>query len=287
MSSTAAPMELQKLILNMKHLQSNTTILTNIGADSNNESRIHLLRARSGPSKPHKYKIKGISKTLVNIDTKSVANAIAVNDILQQQLGFDIDHTQWSRNISNKSRKFTTDIIVSSTTSCSKFGDNQNKFEWNLIINGYETNIPLSIEMNTFKHVNTNNINEKMNDITIKEQYMEKINKNSMTESMRKQMVQQTIRNKYLILKPKPNQIYKICSEAKWDEVAAENIIADRINNMNNNNEKLRQNGGLMHILSKYLQSDSQQSIIQTPSNLQQIRADANKYIFEGISANQ
>ena len=43
-----------------------------------------------GHNRPYKYDIKCISKTLVNIDTKHITNAITVSDILAEQLGYDI-----------------------------------------------------------------------------------------------------------------------------------------------------------------------------------------------------
>ena len=39
-----------------------------------------------------------------------------------------------------------------------------------------------------------------MNDISIKEQYLDKVNKNTMTEKMRRIMIQKSIQNKYMVL---------------------------------------------------------------------------------------
>ena len=99
-----------------------------------------------------------------------------------------------------------------------------------------------------------------MNDIFIKEQYTDKLNMNNMSESMRKNMVQQTIKNKYLILKPKPNQIYKICAETKWDKVAAENLIEDRLNKLNQNTPQLRYWWIMAECVSIYNQTHNNQS---------------------------
>ena len=181
------PVEMQKLIIAIKQLQSNNNIINMIGADTNGDNRIHLLRARSGPSKPHKYKIKGISKTLVDVTTKNISNARAVTDILRQQLGFDMEQTQWSRKLSNKSRKFTLDISVASTLPCPQFEDTQSKYEWNMVINGHQTNILLFIEIIGNKNEINDKISAKMNDVAIKEYYMNKISKNTISESTRKQ----------------------------------------------------------------------------------------------------
>ena len=71
------PKEVQKLITFFKKLQSNTTIIHDIGINVNEGKWIHLLRTRDKYNHPYKYKMTGISKTLVDINTKSISNAKA------------------------------------------------------------------------------------------------------------------------------------------------------------------------------------------------------------------
>ena len=126
---TVTPYELQKLILFLKSLQNQEQILQEIGINSGKGSRIHLLRTKVGTNRPFKCIIKGVSKTLININTKDIQNAKAVSNIMQQQLGFDKTKTQWNRNISNRTGKFTTNRSVSSTNKCPKLKQGQTSYE--------------------------------------------------------------------------------------------------------------------------------------------------------------
>ena len=86
-----------------------------------------------------------MSKSLINIDTKSIDDAKAASSILASQIIFNIKNTHWNRNISNNSRKFTTDIMMSSEQPCPEMEADQHQYTWFLGINGYQSTIPLTI----------------------------------------------------------------------------------------------------------------------------------------------
>ena len=283
-TSIDSPKETQQLITTLKDLQSNPTITQQIGIGIDGENRIHLLRSRSSQDHQYKYRVTGFSKTLADIDTKHIKNAITVTDILQLQLGFDPKHITWTRNISNRSRKFTTDIFISSHQACPKLNEKCNTYSWHLVINGYQTTIPLSIENITRKSsVNLNEPKTKMNDVNIKEQYQNVLDNTSITTKQRQQIIQQSIYNKHLLLKPRIDQVQKLCIECKWSETEADKIVNDRIQTLDNNIQLLNQNGGLNNMITDYMLPSNESKMVINYPKLFKIRADANKYIFEGI----
>ena len=157
----------------------------------------------------------------------------------------------------------------------------------NLMINGYQTTIPLSIELmgQNNNHQNKENAElTKMNDIEMQERYTELVKSTLTSEKERKKIIKQNVMNKFILLKPTPNQVYNLREEAKWNEIEATRIIEERINTLDTDNDLIRSKGGIWNILYSYLQSDDQTSIIRNPSNLKQFRADTNKYAFNGVS---
>ena len=283
--SIDSPTETQQLISTLKNLQSNPTITQQIGIGIDSEYRIHLLRSRSSPDHQYKYRVNGLSKTLANIDTKHIKNAISVTDILKLQLGFDPKHITWTRSISNKSRKFTTDVFISSNQPCPKLDDQCKIYTWHLVINGYQTTIPLSIENISRKNIssNTNELMTKMNDINVKEQYQNILDNNSITAKQRQQIIQNNIYNKHLLLKPRIDQVQKLCIECKWSEAEADKVILDRIQTLDDNVQLLNHGGGLIKIITDHMLPNNESKMVVNFSKLSKIRADANKYIFEGI----
>ena len=186
-----------------------------------------------------------------------------------------MSQTQWSRSISNNSRKFTTDIILSSTHQCPKMEKDQDYYEWFLQIKGVQTTIPLTIERIQKPRNQTIDDEEKINDINVIDECNKLVQNNKINEKERRRITQENINNKYLILKPAPNQIYKICKKTKWNEEATIQIIDAKISQLNETYSVLKQNGGLWRVLINYLNINHQNDVINHHNNLIKLRADA------------
>ena len=69
----------------------------------------------------------------------------------------------------------------------------------------------------------------------------------------RKRIIKKNVKNTFLLLKLSPHQIYKLCDDAKWNEVEVTRIAEERINALNQNEEILQINVAILCIVCKFL----------------------------------